>query len=63
MAGQSISKSWLIIRRGIRYSYDYLGMVIAASALWFITGFFPILVVTSFSKFIQNPAVIGVGIF
>ena len=44
MAGQSISNSWLIIRRGIRYSYDYLGMVIAASALWFITGFLPMLV-------------------
>ena len=59
MSGQSISKSWLIIRRGIRYSYDYLGMVIAASALWFFTGFFPILVVTSLSKYIQNPLVIG----
>ena len=62
MAGQSISKSWLIIRRGIRYSYDYLGMVIAASALWFITGFLPMLVVTSFSKYLQSPAVIGAAI-
>ena len=36
MAGQSLSKSWLIFRRGIRYSYDYLGMVLATSALGFL---------------------------
>jgi uncharacterized membrane protein YesL len=62
MAGQSLSKSWLIFRRGIRYSYDYLGMVLATSALWFFVGFSPLLVVTTFSNHIQNPAVVGVAI-
>ncbi len=62
MAGQSISKSWQIIRKGFRYSYDYLGMVIASSALWFVTGFFPILIVTSFNKYIQSPIAYGVAV-
>ncbi|NMB46503.1 MAG: DUF624 domain-containing protein [Firmicutes bacterium] len=61
MAGQSISKSWQIFRKGIRYSYDYLGMVMATSALWFFAGFLPILVVTTLSKYIKNPAVVGVA--
>ncbi|NMB11789.1 MAG: DUF624 domain-containing protein [Firmicutes bacterium] len=62
MAGQSISKSWLIFRKGIRHSYDYLGMVLATSALWFFVGFLPILVVTAFSQYIQNPIVVGIAI-
>jgi uncharacterized membrane protein YesL len=62
MAGQSLRKSWQIFRKGIRYSYDYLGMVMASSVLWFFVGFLPLLVVTTFSKYIKNPAVFGVAI-
>jgi hypothetical protein len=62
MAGQSISKSWLIFRRGIRYSYDYLGMVMRPVPSGFLWVSLPMLVVTSFSNYIQNPAVIGVAI-
>ena len=62
MAGQSLSKSWQIFRKGIRYSYDYLGMVMASSALWFFVGFLPLLLATSFSNYIKNPVVFGVAI-
>lgn len=62
MAGQSFSKSWLILRKGIRYSYDYIGMVMAASALWFFIGLMPLLAVTTFHTHISNPVVFGIAI-
>lgn len=57
--GQSISKSWSIIRKGIRYAYEYLGMVIATSVLWFFVGFLPILLVTTLNIHAENPLVLG----
>ena len=60
--GQSLSKSWLVFRKGIRYSYDYIGMVMAASALWFFIGFLPLLVATTFSTYIKNPTVVGIAL-
>lgn len=61
MAGESIAKSWMIFRKGIRNSYDYVGMVMATSALWFFIAFLPLLAATTFSTYLKSPAVAGVA--
>lgn len=62
MAGESVSLSWSVLKRSIRMSYDYVGMVLATSSLWFFSAFFPFIVVSSLSKYITNPLIIAASI-
>lgn len=61
LAGESIAQGADIVKRSFRNVYDYLGMTMAMSAIWFLVGFFPSAL--TFLVLIEVPAINSFFIF
>ncbi|NLK08198.1 MAG: DUF624 domain-containing protein [Firmicutes bacterium] len=60
--GKSLRLSWQILKKSVRCAYDYVGMVMASSALWFVVGFLPLLLATTFSNYIKSPVILAAAL-
>lgn len=55
MAGESIAQGADIVKRSLRSVYDYMGMTMALSAIWFLIAFMP--TALTFLVMLQVPAI------
>lgn len=55
MAGESIAQGANIVKRSFRSVYDYLGMTMVISSIWFLIGFMP--AALTFLVLVQVPAI------
>lgn len=61
LAGESVRQGWRIISRGFRGAYDYMGMNMVLSSLWFFIGLAP--AGLAFLVMLQLPSVASALIF
>lgn len=61
MSGGSLVQGWRVFALAMRSVYDYLGMVMVVSALWFLVGFVP--VAFAFNLVVQVPSPISIVLF
>lgn len=58
-AGESVRRAGRALARGFRLSYDYLGMVLAGSTIWFLIGLVP--AVVGVSAAVRLPSLVTAG--